>query len=296
MALPFAAVSQVKFSLREASDHLPGLYGKKEDARYLCVTAGNRLYSIGDQAGNFTSVGFHVPGEMGGVWQHPVKLLDGFRLTITDSTTGVVHHADTCNQFVTNSFTTQYSYNFPEEHLAVIRTQFVPDGMPVLVVEYAFTNNGNVDKELTVQLTADVNLRPVWLGERSGMIDSTDALLSYNKETQTVFFKDNKNTWYAGISAEDPRVKFSGTQPSPYPGKGIAGNLRAFIPIAKGSTALLRFYISGSIKNTAEIQSTIATAKKMLSQLFLAKAQRYHQLEKNAAIDIPDSTLGQAYQ
>ena len=296
MALPFTAFSQAKFSLQEASDHLPKLYGKKENVRYLCVTAGDRLYSIGDQAGNFPSVGFHVPGEMGGVWQHPVKLLDGFRLTITDSKMGIAEHQDTSNRFVTYSFTTQYKYDFPQEHLSVTRTQFVPDGMPVLVVEYALTNNGNVDKEFTVQLTADVNLRPVWLGERSGMIDSTDALLLYNKETQTVFFKDNNNTWYAGISAEDPRVKFSGTQPSSYPGKGITGNLRAFIHVAKGATALLRFYISGSIKNTAEIQSTIATAKKMLPQLFLAKAQRYHQLEKNAAIDIPDSALMEAYQ
>ena len=78
VALPFTALSQAKFSLQQACNHLPMLYGKKENARYLCVTAGDRLYSIGDQAGNFPSVGFHVPGEMGGVWQHPIKLLDGF--------------------------------------------------------------------------------------------------------------------------------------------------------------------------------------------------------------------------
>ena len=296
MALSFTALSQAKFSLQEACIHLPRLYGKKENARYLCVTAGDRLYSIGGQAGNFPSVGFHVPGEMGGIWQHPVKLLDGFRLTITDSKTGTIEHADTCDRFVTYSFTTQYSYDFPQEHLSVTRTQFVPDGMPVLVVEFALTNNGNVDKDLTIQLAADVNLRPVWLGERSGMMDSTDAVLSYDGETKTVLFKDNNNPWYAGISTEGQRVDFAGTQQSPYPGKGITGNLSALIHVAKGATALLRFYFSGSIKNTAEIKSNIATAKKMLPQLFLAKEQRYHQLEKNAGIDIPDKALMEAYQ
>jgi glycogen debranching enzyme len=296
MALPFTGLSQPKFSLQAASNHLPRLYGKKENARYLCVTAGDRLYSIGDQAGNFPSVGFHVPGEMGGVWQHPVKLLDGFRLTITDSKTGVVEQAGTCDRFVTYSFTTQYVYNFPQERLSVTRTQFVPDGLPVLILEYAFTNNDHVDKDLTVQLATDVNLRPVWLGERSGMIDSTDALLSYDSETKTVFFKDNNNPWYAGISADGLRVDFSGTQPSPYPGKGITGNLCALIHVAKGATALLRFYISGSIKNTAEIQLAIGRAKKMLPQLFLEKEQRYHQLEKNARIDMPDTALMEAYQ
>src|SRR5487761_1935636 len=141
MAIPFTALTQSKFSLQEASSRLPHLFGKKDNDRYLCVTAGDRLYAIGNQAGNFPSVGFHVPGQMGGIWQHPIKLLDGFRLTLTDSNTGVVAHADTCDRFVTYSFSTQYSYNFPQEHLSVTRTQFVPDGMPVLVVEYTLTNN-----------------------------------------------------------------------------------------------------------------------------------------------------------
>ncbi|WP_235906178.1 alpha-L-rhamnosidase-related protein [Ginsengibacter hankyongi] len=296
MAISSTARPQSKFSLQQASGRLPHLFGKKNNDRYLCVTAGDRLYAIGNQAGNFPSVGFHVPGQMGGIWQHPIKLLNGFRLTLTDSNTGVVAHADTCDHFVTCSFTTQYSYQFPQEQLSVTRTDFVPDGMPVLVVEYALTNNGNADKDITLQLAADVNLMPVWLGERSGMIDTTDALLSYDKETGTVFFKDNNNPWYAGISAEGRHIDFKGTQPSPYPDKGITGNLSALIHVAKGATALLRFYISGSIKNKAEIQVNIAKAKKMLPQLFLAKERRYQQLEENAKIDIPDTALTEAYQ
>ena len=43
------------------------------------ATAGDRLYSIGLQDGSFApSLGWHVRGEMGGVWMHPIKLLDGF--------------------------------------------------------------------------------------------------------------------------------------------------------------------------------------------------------------------------
>jgi hypothetical protein len=173
MSLPSTGTPQSAFSLKEVSNRLPHLYGKKENARYLCVTAGDRLYSIGDQAGTFPAVGFHVPGEMGGVWQQPIKLLDGFRLTVIDSKTDVAQMADKCDSFVTYSFTTQFLYDIHQQHLSVSRTQFVPDGMPLLVVEYAITNNDNVDKELTIQLATDVNLMPVWLGERSGMADST---------------------------------------------------------------------------------------------------------------------------
>ena len=296
MTIPFIGTSQAIFSLQEASNGLPHLYGKKENAHYLCVTAGDRLYSIGDQAGNYPAVGFHVPGEMGGIWQHPIKLLDGFRLTITDSRTGVAQQADKSDSFVTYSFTTQFLYDIQQQHLSVSRTQFVPDGMPLLVVEYAITNNDNVDKELTIQLAADVNLMPVWLGERSGMADGTDALLYFDKATSTVFFKDRNNPWYAGISLEGIPAEFTGTQKSPYQGKGITGTLSAAIHVEKGATGLLRLYISGSSQNTEEIKANIALAKKGLPQLFLAKKKRYHQLEKNAFIDIPDKAIMEAYQ
>ncbi len=60
MAFPFTGIAQSAFSLKEASSPLPHLYGKKENAHYLYVTAGDRLYFIGDQAGNFPAVGFHI--------------------------------------------------------------------------------------------------------------------------------------------------------------------------------------------------------------------------------------------
>src|SRR4051794_31649164 len=48
------------------------------------VTAGDRTYLIGTQDGNFPDLGQHVPGEMGGLWLHPIKLIDGFWATVTD--------------------------------------------------------------------------------------------------------------------------------------------------------------------------------------------------------------------
>src|ERR1700761_7514465 len=41
------------------------------------VTAGTRAYSIGFEDGRFYANGWHIEGEMGGVWTPPLKLLDG---------------------------------------------------------------------------------------------------------------------------------------------------------------------------------------------------------------------------
>ncbi len=41
------------------------------------VTAGNRVYSVATQHGEFPEIGWRQPSEMSGVWDHPIKLLDG---------------------------------------------------------------------------------------------------------------------------------------------------------------------------------------------------------------------------
>ena len=41
------------------------------------VAAGTRAYAIGFEDGHFYANGWHIQGEMGGVWAPPQKLLDG---------------------------------------------------------------------------------------------------------------------------------------------------------------------------------------------------------------------------
>ena len=41
------------------------------------VVAGTRAYSVGFEDGRFYANGWHITGEMGGVWTPPLKLVDG---------------------------------------------------------------------------------------------------------------------------------------------------------------------------------------------------------------------------
>src|SRR3712207_6791773 len=53
-----------------------------DDKRY--VAAGDRAYVIGSEDGRFPPMGWHIRGEMGGVWAHPIKLLDGYWFALDD--------------------------------------------------------------------------------------------------------------------------------------------------------------------------------------------------------------------
>ena len=284
-----------EFNLYEASFGLPHIYGKAENAEYLYVTAGSRLYCIGNQTGQFPLVGFHVPGQMGGVWQHPIKLLDGFSLNIKNPLNGE-RYPIVCDSFVSYSFVTKFQYHIQSQHLKITQTQFVPDSLPVLVVEYNLQNTSSQNKKIELEFTTDVNLMPVWLGERSGMKDQRDTLVTFDKKSSNIYFKDQGNTWFTGIGFEENKPQLQELKETTYKDNGIKAITSLKCLISAGKSYVFRLYISGSMTGTNEIETNISTVKSQLSKLFAAKKQRYQTIENTAEIIVPDKLLQTAYR
>ena len=57
-----------------------------QDRRYLA--SSERAYSVGFEDGRFYANGWHITGEMGGVWTPPLKLVDGVWFGIGDEWIG----------------------------------------------------------------------------------------------------------------------------------------------------------------------------------------------------------------
>ena len=85
------------------------------------VAAGTRAYSVGFQDGRFYANGWHITGEMGGIWTPPLKLLDGVCFGIDDQWVG------RATRFRSGQGYTRF--RLPDTAgLKVERTDFVPDG------------------------------------------------------------------------------------------------------------------------------------------------------------------------
>jgi putative two-component system response regulator len=93
--------------------------GKFPDRRE--VAAGTRAYSIGFEDGRFYANGWHITGEMGGVWTPPLKLVDGVWFGLDGQWVGPA-----------TKFSSGWGYTRYElpttAGLSVARTDFVPDG------------------------------------------------------------------------------------------------------------------------------------------------------------------------
>lgn len=288
--------AQVKrFNLNEASQNLPHIVGKQLNTEYLYVTAGNRLYCIGNQAGKFPEVGFHVPGEMGGIWQHPIKLMDGFSLSLKNTNTGLPY-STVCDSFISYSLASKFHYSIPNENISITQTQFVPDNLPVLVVEYEIRNSSGQNRNFGLELNTDIDLMPVWLAERSGWIDQQDTLVTVDKNHHILYFRDKGNNWNTGIGFENSQFQFKELKKSVYKGNGITGVSTLQCSIPAGKTFTFRVYSSGSLYGMEEIEKNISYAKSQLSSLFDSKKDRYNTIEKIAEINVPDKLLETAYR
>ena len=229
---------------------------------------------------------------MSGIWQHPIKLLDGFTLSIQDGAKSIV--LDKCDSFITYPLATQFKYDGADD-LEIVRTDFVPDSLPVLAVEYQVRNKTNQPKEILLSLTADTDLSPVWLGERSGMTDTRDQYtgLIHN----TVFAKDSLKNWFVGVTSDQDSLSIDDLGNSPVQGQGISVKLNTpRLNLAANEVRNIRFFISGSMKNETEIQENLRVAKENLKDLYEQKRLRYEEIDRTAAITIPDTLLMTAYQ
>src|SRR5690349_22009170 len=84
------------------------------------VAAGARAYSVGFEDGRFYANGWHITGEMGGVWAPPLKLADGVWFGIDGTWIG------RATKFVSGWGYTRY--DLPSvERLHLQRTDFAPD-------------------------------------------------------------------------------------------------------------------------------------------------------------------------
>ncbi len=120
-----------------------------QDRRY--GAAGERARIIGFQDGRFYANGWHIAGEMGGIWSRPLKLVDGVWFGIDDQWVGPA-----------TEFTSGWGYvrfDLPTTGgLRLERTDFAPDGRRGALIGLKMTNPGASSRTVTVKVDAHSEL------------------------------------------------------------------------------------------------------------------------------------------
>ncbi len=279
-------------SMASLVGNAPAIDGKAEYLDSPFVTAGDRLYMVGHQNGSFPEIGWHIKGEMGGVWNHPIKLMDGIaaQILLGEHTIPLEH----ASSFVNYPFANRHIYNLDTYHLKVERWQFVPDQTEGMAIQYGITNTADSEMEMEFKLTGHTDLRPTWLGERKEMIDARDTA-EFVKEEGLWLVKDQDNPWFVAFGADLP-ASSHGTEDHSYSGLGVANSLGYRLSINPGETRYLTLAIAGSYHSKEAALSSFQTVREAWEEALVAKKKRYEAIAGRSKLSIPDKQLEQTFE
>ncbi len=285
-------------SLFQKVTDLSSIEGKPQYLTSPFVTAGDRVYVIGYQDGSFPDLGWHIAGEMGGIWDHPIKLMDGFTASIKIQNSSDSLCLDKAEKFTNYPMANMHHFNWADKNINVDRIQAIPDGVEGVLVEYRIMNTGEEIKNIIFSFTGMIDLRPTWLGERTDMVDAEDEI-SFDEKLGALIAKDTANTWftmYGSTQSAKYSIEPEGCSPIARSGLGKNGTLTYSISIPAKGEIIVPVFIAGSYQSEEALRKTYDILKTQGQEKIKQKIDRYKLIDRTAHLSIPDLEISQMYE
>jgi hypothetical protein len=273
------------------------------------VAAGDRAYVVGFQDGRYYAQGWHITGEMGGVWSQPLKLVDGVWFGINGSWLGPA-----------TKFTSGWGYTrmeFPDAAgLNVSRIDFAPDGRRAVLFGLRLRNPGATK---TVDVAVDTHSEVMshypwaWTTPNAGDFNLADTgtfsgdALEFH-DTGTPHPNAGPHDWVAVVGS-NPRPDSGEAGPGhwgpqsppvvctaesqffcdegPF-GKGTGGQLRYSVKVPSHGTRTLWIAVAGSDKGARAARSELASAVANPDRALARKIASRRRLASYTQLSLPD--------
>ena len=279
-----------------AAHILAGISNEGRTRRQPYVTAGDRTYLIGTQDGNFPDMGQHIPGEMGGLWLPPIKLIDGFQARIAEVGTEREIPLSESAEMVAYPYGNLFRYGRVLDDLDIERFQFSPDHQQGFIIQYRFKNASDRARRLRFQWSVKTDLRPGWYADRLGIRDGQDAV-DWRPNDGVFIARDMDNNWFCVWGA----LPSAGARPIEHPdpirthGRGVTAASDHTVTVSAHATSTLTFVIAGSTDSQSDAVGIYRYLAEHHAALLAGKVAHYRSLINRARIRIPDPRLQQVY-
>nr|BBH94280.1 hypothetical protein KTA_24790 [Thermogemmatispora argillosa] len=291
----------------------PALEARPDRKRYYALS-GRRLYAIATLDGSFPDIGWHQPGEMGGLWAPPLKLLDGYwfalRLPASNEPLWLVHPEHW--QWTAAGVT--LSYTLPTLGLSIERCEWIVPDESALVIQLSLKAQPHLTEALVSEVLCGLvvrsDLHGAWMAEeRLGWHDGQD-LAEYDEELAAVVLRDALHpTWTACVGATVAPVAWqvgdSIQGPERTGGRGTGAALWYRCQVSSAGPAQLSFLITGPARpagSAADLFARLRGGEQISGGLtpVLVEAQHRARAEflspfEHCALSSPDPTFNEVF-
>lgn len=285
-------ISQNEVRIKDHLKESTHINGKESYLNSPFVTSGRRTYMVGYQDGSFPEIGWHINGEMGGIWNHPIKLFDGVAAEVIIEQDSL--ELNNAALFTNYPYASLHSFNFAQKQIEIERWQFVSDTTQSLAIQFILKNTGSESRNLKFNFSAYSDLRPTWLGERTNMVDSPDRAV-YHGDHDYWIINDSINPWSAVFKA-DRKSDYHQNVPKKYRGMGTGTLLGYDLSIEPGESEMITFFLAGSYTSVSNSLKDLNHIKDNLKSEITYKKEKYKQIAQNSKLTIPDKNIQQTFE
>lgn len=279
------------------------------------LVTGERAIAMSDANGLYPASGWHIRGEMGGVWSPPVKLLDGIWFAVDGAWLGADRPAA--------RYTTGWGYHRFDYGgaggLRVDRLDFVPDGTRANVIGLTLRS----DRHRTVDLAMDAHseLMPAypwgWTTPGAAQVNLpdtgsyADGALAFRERGTSPGTGAHDYAALVGSSArpvghelgqghrgpQDPAVVCPADGDAPPRcddsafGKGTGGRLNYEIALRPGKATTVWFTVAGSDAGPAAARAEYAKASRNPAAALSSTVDARRAVAANTVVDLPGDEL-----
>lgn len=263
------------------------------------VVAGDRAYLIGRQDGGFAFLGDHIPGEMGGLWAHPHKLLDGFWCAIVPADdppsvqrTGA-HWLPAATRFESAAWGVTQWFELPDG-LALRRNMLVPDGRPALLIDLYVEDSSGHNRTVEIAFVCRSKLRPGWLDTREDGVDT----LSVADDGVALVASDGAGPWWVAWGGAERPVswRLDADAPEPSHGNSATAAQRFRIAVPAAGEARLRLAVYGSTVSEDDAVAGLRDVYARAEEIAEAKRERLAADAALSRLDVPEPALVRAWE
>ena len=287
-----------------------GTSNRLQDRRY--IASSERAYAVGFEDGRFYANGWHLTGEMGGVWTPPLKLVDGVWFGVDDQWIGPA-----------TQFRSGWGYSEMDlpttAGLELRRTDFAPDGGRAVLFGLRVRNPGAAERTVTVKVDAHSELLGAYPWGFSGVVpNASDNLadsaafdghaLVFREQGKLPHPNAETHDWAALVAANrDPTDGVAGDAPhrgdqgdnvcsgqeppsqcddGPF-GRGKGGQLRYELTLPAGGAETLWVAVAGSDEGLGAAQDELAQALDDPHAALERKIHRRERLGRRTRVSLP---------